>query len=168
MGAAQFPGLYPGTISAPPDLAVLVRSADVVVLGAVVSVNIGETVDYGVGDEVLAFHRKTATVDPERLLKGVVGDGPVEVAFLEPDVPSGLAALHVGERVVLFLTHDGSRFTLADPVTAKIPMTRWTGADGVEVGPFPVTTGLALRAGVADGDPEVSSIATSIVRAAGE
>lgn len=154
--AREFPGTYPGTISAPPHVPPLVRSADVVVLGTVVAVRDVEQVSYRVGDRDVQFVRRMASLEPERRFKGAPADGPLEIELLATAIPSSLTSLHRGERVVLFLKQDGDHFALVDLVTSKI--------DAGEIGSPASRARRALEEAAAADDAEVASIAGAILR----
>jgi hypothetical protein len=119
--AEPFPGHYPGTVSAPPDLTRLVPIADLVCRGRVVRVRGEGVVTYEVNGEDVLFQRKVASVAVQRVYRGEsdVGSG-IEVEFLEPDIPAALTTLSEGEDTVLFLVGAGGRYRLADYAGGKI------------------------------------------------
>jgi hypothetical protein len=109
-----FPGNFPGTISAPPDVARLRERSDLVCLGEVVDVaEAGEAV-YLVGSDEYTFERVVSTVRVDETFHGSPEGETVEVEWLRFDIPSALARLERGDRAVLFLTRAGDRYRLAD------------------------------------------------------
>ncbi len=118
-----FPGVFPGTIGVPPDLARLVAASDLVCVARVRGVSKLGTVTYLVNGAPVSFDRVVASLDVERALAGSAAE-LAEVELLELDEPSALARLAQGERAALFLVRRGDRYVLADPVTASINLER--------------------------------------------
>jgi hypothetical protein len=121
MTTEPFPGQYPGTVSAPPDLGRLVPISDLVCRGRVVRVTSETAVTYRVEREDVLFRRKVASVAVQRVHLGDIEVGAtIDVEFLEPDIPAALTTLLEGEDAVLFLVDTGGRYRLADHATGKI------------------------------------------------
>jgi len=114
VSAEPFPGQFPGTISAPPDVPRLRERSDLVCVGEVVDVaELGEAL-YLVGAEEYTFERVVSTVRVAETFQGSSDGETIEVEWLRFDIPSALARLERGDRAVLFLTRAGDRYRLAD------------------------------------------------------
>jgi uncharacterized protein YfaS (alpha-2-macroglobulin family) len=124
-----FPGVFPGTIGAPPDVPAFVTASDLVCVARVRERREQGRVLHLVNGEPVEFRRISATVDVERAVEGTA-DEQMEVELLELDEPSGLARLEEGARVLLFLVRRDERYTLTDLVTGAVDLGR-PGADEV-------------------------------------
>src|SRR5438067_1579918 len=92
-----FPGTYPGTIQAPPDFPSLIAAADLICLGEVGTVRDDGEKTYLVRGTPVRFRRRVASFVVERTYKGSAGEDPLQVEFLESEVPSTLTVLLEGE-----------------------------------------------------------------------
>jgi hypothetical protein len=154
VAAQLFPGQYPGTISAPPDVARLISAAHLVCRGGVVRIETEGVVQYQVGVEKLLFNQKAASVQVHQVYLGGAEAGTlIDVEFLEPDIPAALTTLADGEEAVLFLVGAGLRYRLVDFASAKISLTK--------LAPSSVK-GILDRA-AASSDDHVSSVARALV-----
>jgi hypothetical protein len=151
--ADPFPGNFPGTISAAPDVARLASIADVVCRATVLGVRDDGAVTYAVGRDELLFRRKVAVVDVRRVYLGQLDAGAsVDVEFLEPDVPAALTELSVGEEDVLFLVRAGTGYRLGDMASGR-----------VRLGDPPGLDALRRVAGERGADERVSGLAAVIL-----
>ena len=114
MTAEPFPGQFPGTISAPPDVPRLRERSDLVCVGEVVDVSEAGEARYLVGAEEYTFERVVSTVRVDRTFQGSSDGEAIEVEWLRFDIPSALARLERGDRAVLFLTRTGHRYRMTD------------------------------------------------------
>ncbi len=114
MSAEPFPGQFPGTISAPPDVPRLRELSDLVCVGEVVEVAEEGEVRYLVGSDEYTFERVVSTVRVDQTFHGSSDGETIDVEWLRFDIPSALARLERGDRAVLFLTRAGDRYRLAD------------------------------------------------------
>lgn len=163
-----FPGVYPGTISTTPDVAALVKAADLVALGTVGAVRDEGEVVYRVGTTDVGFRRRVAALQVERALKGAAGAGGlVEVEFLQPEVPSSMTRLHEGEAVVLFLKRRGPRHALVDLVTSAIEPRRLRETFGHGAASPRSDLVQALQEAMRDPAPDVSVVANAILEQLG-
>ena len=122
MNIEHFPGMYPGTISGAPDVAALMRAANLVCRCTILGVAPAGEVIYDVRGEPVLFHRRIASARLADVRAGIAeAGGLIEVEFLLPDVPAALTTLTEGEDVVLFLTGGGGRYRLTDFASSKLP-----------------------------------------------
>ena len=123
MSPEAFPGSFPGTISAPPDVPRLLEHSDLVCLGTVQDARSEGDVRYLVGERELTFERVVSTVGVEETFLGSAGGDTIDVEWLRLDLPSALARLEPGDRAVLFLTRDGDRYRLTDAGGGRVDAT---------------------------------------------
>jgi hypothetical protein len=118
-----FPGTFPGTISAPPDVPRLLERSDLVCLGQVKDASDEGEASYLVGERELTFERVVSAVGVEETFRGSAGGDAIEVEWLRLDLPSALARLQPGDRAVLFLVRHGDRYRLTDAGGGKVEPT---------------------------------------------
>jgi hypothetical protein len=150
MTVPPFPGEFPGTIGAPPDVAALIRAADMVFVVTVEDVVDDGDTSFDVRGEPVLFHRQLADVRVDRAVKGDVPTGLIRVELLLPDIPPSLVTLRPGERAALFL-RQGDPYRLVDPVNAKL------GTDP--------DSRAAIESVRDDADHEVAQVARALLRA---
>ena len=123
MSPEPFPGTFPGTISAPPDLPRLRERSDLVCLAQIKDANEEGEARYLVGERELTFERVVSTVRVEETFQGTAGADTIDVEWLSLDLPSALARLEPGDRAVLFLIRDGDRYRLTDAGGGRVAAT---------------------------------------------
>jgi hypothetical protein len=123
VSAEPFPGTFPGTIKAPPDVPYLRERSDLVCLGEVTETSEEGVARYLVGEQEHEFERVVSKVNVEQAFGGSPGSDTIEVEWLRFDIPSALARLEVGDRALLFLTRDGDRYRLTDAGGGRVDAT---------------------------------------------
>jgi hypothetical protein len=123
VSAEPFPGSFPGTIKAPPDIPYLRERSDLVCLGEVEETSEEGVARYLIGDSEYEFERVVSSVRVEQAFHGSPASATIEVEWLRFDIPSALARLEVGVRAVLFLTRDGDRYRLTDAGGGRVDPT---------------------------------------------
>jgi hypothetical protein len=144
-----FPGTFPGTISAPPDVARLLAEADAVCVADVADIRVVGSRSYSIDGAPYEFEVARASLGSQSA--DLTHSEDIEaIEFLRLDIPNALPLLEPHERAVAFLERRDGGYWLKD----KLP---------IPIGP---DERAALQALVED-SARASTIAAAILDAAG-